>query len=309
MVRARPSPERGPTLEGAHPIVNEIRSPETAEPDTDETAESGDAGETADSREVRVGRWPILLALAVAVALYLWGGLGVLDALFTTTLLVLLPIFAAVQLRVVDLTELPRTVAYANSIATMAILGSAALALGLWGPGPAALGFTWPGSVTVLTWSLGLTALGMAMIFGSVALRRSLGSSESAYLRHLLPRTGRERATFALLSLSAGTGEEVVFRSYLIAVLAGVLGGPVAAAAVAALVFAAVHAYQGPLGMVRTALLGLLLAAPLLAIGSIWPAMVAHTAIDLLAGLVFATRLIDGGLDEETRPNETMYAG
>jgi membrane protease YdiL (CAAX protease family) len=55
-------------------------------------------------------------------------------------------------------------------------------------------------------------------------------------------------------------------------------------------VFGLLHAYQGPLGMMRTALLGLLLAASLLLSGSIWPAITAHVALDLLGGLVWGER-------------------
>ncbi len=246
------------------------------------------------TREVHVGRWPVLLAVAVAAALYLWGGLGLLDSLFTASLVVLLPVIAVVQLQIVDLAELPRSAAYANSIATLLVLGTIALALGLWTWDAAALGLVWPGGAALVGWSVALTLLGMAIIFASVALRRALGSGESPFLRHLLPRTSSERRTFAVLAFSAGVGEELVFRSYLIAALAGMLGGPWPAAVVAAVLFAALHAYQGTLGIVRTAGLGLLLATPLIVIGSIWPAMIAHTAIDLLGGLVFADRLVDG---------------
>ena len=123
----------------------------------------------------------------------------------------------------------------------------------------------------------------------------SLGLTESAFLHYMFPQSqSRRRRLFAAVSLSAGVGEEVVFRSYLIAAL--VLGHCLplwTAVLLAAVFFAAIHAYQGGLGMVRTAVLGVTLSLPLVVVGSIWPAMIAHTAIDLLAGLVWAERLTD----------------
>ena len=52
------------------------------------------------------------------------------------------------------------------------------------------------------------------------------------------------------------------------------------------------HGYQGWLGMVRTALMGGVLAGGFLAAGSLWPPIVAHIAIDILAGIVFGERLL-----------------
>jgi len=246
-----------------------------------------------------VGRWPLVVAAAVAVSLAVWGGLDILNAVFTGTLIVLFPVVAVVQLRLVDLTTLPRRAAYLNSMTTILALGLVALGLGVWRFGTVGLGLVWPGTTSFVGWSLGLTAAGMAIVFAFVALRRGLGLHESDFLRHMLPRNTEDRRLFALLSLSAGIGEELVFRSYLIAVLAVVLRDPWLAASAAAVLFAAVHAYQGPVGLVRTAVLGVVLATPLLILGSIWPAIVAHTAIDLFGGLVFAERLVDPPIAQE----------
>jgi uncharacterized protein len=53
-------------------------------------------------------------------------------------------------------------------------------------------------------------------------------------------------------------------------------------------VFAASHAYQGWIGVLRVALLGVVLTAPFLLTGSVYPSIIAHAALDILAGLVFA---------------------
>jgi membrane protease YdiL (CAAX protease family) len=47
--------------------------------------------------------------------------------------------------------------------------------------------------------------------------------------------------------------------------------------------FGMAHAYQGWNGMVRAALLGGLLAYPMVHLGSLYPSMVAHFLIDALA--------------------------
>jgi membrane protease YdiL (CAAX protease family) len=64
------------------------------------------------------------------------------------------------------------------------------------------------------------------------------------------------------------------------------------AAALTSLVFGVLHGYQGWLGTARTAVMGGFLAWGFLAAGSLWPAIVAHTAVDLLAGIVLGEKLM-----------------
>jgi membrane protease YdiL (CAAX protease family) len=76
-----------------------------------------------------------------------------------------------------------------------------------------------------------------------------------------------------------------------IPVLATVMGvGP--AVVVSTAVFGIMHGYQGTMGIVRTGLMGAVLAWGFLASGSLWPPILAHTLIDLLVGLVFGDRLL-----------------
>jgi membrane protease YdiL (CAAX protease family) len=93
------------------------------------------------------------------------------------------------------------------------------------------------------------------------------------------------------LSVAAGVGEETAYRGYATTVLGGLMGSP-GAAAVTSLVFGVLHGYQGWLGTARTALMGGLLAWGFLAAGSLWPPIVAHTAVDLLAGIVLGEKLL-----------------
>jgi membrane protease YdiL (CAAX protease family) len=118
-----------------------------------------------------------------------------------------------------------------------------------------------------------------------------LGLRESPLLRTLLPRTGRERAAFVALAVTAGVGEELAYRGYVISVLAGLLG-PVGAAVLSSVVFGVLHAYQGPLGVARTAALGGLLAWGFLASGSLWPPIAAHALLDVVLGVALAERMM-----------------
>jgi membrane protease YdiL (CAAX protease family) len=136
------------------------------------------------------------------------------------------------------------------------------------------------------------TLAAAAALVGMVeAVRRGLGLAESDLLTRLLPRTPRERTLFAGLTLVAGWGEEVAFRGYAIPALAPLLGGGWGAAAFTSAVFGVLHAYQGPVGIVRAGLLGLILAVPFLVLGNLWPSVAAHVVIDLVGGLWLGPRL------------------
>ncbi len=89
----------------------------------------------------------------------------------------------------------------------------------------------------------------------------------------------------------------MAYRGYAIAVLAPIVGNVWGAAVLSSCVFGLLHAYQGALGVVRTCLLGLCLAASFILSGSLWPAIIAHAAVDLIGGLVLGERML-GPLEE-----------
>jgi membrane protease YdiL (CAAX protease family) len=100
-------------------------------------------------------------------------------------------------------------------------------------------------------------------------------------IRALLPRTRAELSYGVGLALSAGIFEEVLFRLGLPALLFGILGlGPLSFV-VAAVLFGMLHLYQGPLGILFAALLGLVFAALYVLTGSIAAPIVLHTLVDL----------------------------
>jgi membrane protease YdiL (CAAX protease family) len=248
--------------------------------------------------------WVVLLVLLSGAALPLP------DALLVAMLFVAAPAFALAQLPLVRGVHVERLPAYWGSIAALWLLGSASWLVGSREGGAQALGLVGLAPLALLTWSLGLTLAGVLtiLVFRQVALWT--GAEESPVLRDLLPRTPREKRVFALLSLAAGAGEELAYRGYAIPLLAPALGAW-GAALLSSAVFGALHAYQGWLGTARTAVMGGALAWGLLASGSLWPAIVAHAAIDLLAGIVLGERLLPPlrpagvvGAPQERSPDE-----
>lgn len=236
--------------------------------------------------------WAAAVAFCVvAIALFSVTGLPLVDAVLLSLLLAVVPLLAMAQVPLADGLEIERMPAYWSSIVTLGVLGAACWFVGSRDGGGAALGLVGLPLPTLLAWTLGLTAAGLAIIVVFHLGARSLGALDSDLLTQLLPATGRERGVFALLSVAAGTGEELAYRGYVIPVLAPVVG--VAGAAVlSTAVFGVVHAYQGVLGIARTALMGGVLAWGFLASGSLWPAILAHTLIDLIAGIAIGERLL-----------------
>ncbi len=232
------------------------------------------------------------------LALGLWVGtpLGLGDAAYTAFLLVVLPALGVGQLSALgELGEeesLPRIPVYLSSGALILLIGWVALLVGGGSLGAEAMGIGPAPPGVVVAWMLGLTAAAVALLEGFNLLRRRVGIRESRLLAELLPRTLTEKGIFAGLSLAAGVGEELAFRGYLLPTLAGVTGSPWGAALLSSVVFGILHAYQGWLGVVRTGVLGLLLAASFLISGTLWPAILAHAIVDLLAGLVLGDALI-----------------
>lgn len=131
--------------------------------------------------------------------------------------------------------------------------------------------------------------IGVALL---VAVRRRAGraASEAAPApphAAMLPRTRAERWHAAAMSVTAGVGEEIVYRGVLIAIGTHLLGLPVAVAAVLALaLFAVGHLYQGAVGMLAAAAVGGAFTMLYLGTGSLLLPIALHTVIDLCALLV-----------------------
>jgi uncharacterized protein len=109
-------------------------------------------------------------------------------------------------------------------------------------------------------------------------LRGELGS-----LENLIPHNEPELRRFGWLSLTAGICEEIRYRGIFMAALAAHVGlWP--AVLLSSLIFGIGHSYQGLAGVLRTGLVGLVMALIVAFSGSLYVAILVHAILDLAQG-------------------------
>lgn len=105
----------------------------------------------------------------------------------------------------------------------------------------------------------------------------------------IMPQTNTETIVFVALACTAGVAEEFLYRGFLIAVFVRLFADSTLSVWIAALLSSALfgigHLYQGKRGIITTFIVGILFSAIRIWSGSLVPAMVAHAAVDLVAGL------------------------
>ena len=207
-------------------------------------------------------------------------------------LLELLPTLALGQMALARDVVIERAPAYMNSGSTVLLLGILSLFMGRRLVGPPALGLEAPLSVSNVLWTGALFLVGIGTLLVFRAVRRAMGTEETRLVHQLMPVTGKEKRLFAGLSLCAGFGEEMAYRGYALTALVLATGSATLALIVTSATFGVLHAYQGLIGVVRTGVVGLIMGAAFLHTGSLWPPIVAHTLIDLVAGLALRERLL-----------------
>jgi membrane protease YdiL (CAAX protease family) len=233
----------------------------------------------------------LVLLVPVALGFHLRVGLRLADAFLSSALVVTLPLLALAQLPLLRHGLPERVEVYASSALTLGMLTFLALVAGATGPGMAAMGLGPADPVEVLGVAGVLFVACLLLTALTLRLDDWIGGVDVALMRRLIPRTSREKVLFGGVSVVAGVGEEIVYRGYLVTVLAGVMGDPWVALLVSSLAFGLLHGYQGGGGIVRTALLGGVLGAGFVVTGSLWSAIVAHTAVDLVGGLVLGPKV------------------
>jgi membrane protease YdiL (CAAX protease family) len=232
----------------------------------------------------------VVFWLAV-IALGLYTELGMLDVILLSILLVGVPTMSLAQLPLIGDAVIERLPAYWSSIVTLWLIGTACWFVGTRSEGAGALGLVAIPPLAMAGWTVALTVVALVLIVVFRWLGPRLGRLDSTLLRQLLPVTSQEKGVFVLLSVAAGAGEEIAYRGYVIPVLGGVIGVP-GAAVLSTVVFGTMHGYQGSMGIARTTLMGAVLAWGFLASGSLWPPILAHVLIDVLAGVVLGERLL-----------------
>ena len=104
----------------------------------------------------------------------------------------------------------------------------------------------------------------------------------------IVPRTFREKVWFALMSATAGIGEEIVYRGFLsYHLMRHFPEWPLALLIISAgIIFGFAHFYQGITGIVRTSILGTAFGALYISSGSLLPGIILHFIIDVSANFL-----------------------
>jgi len=155
-----------------------------------------------------------------------------------------------------------------------------------------------------------VTFIGAALIAAAhwANVRRMAGSDHPNLVRlralgaRLLPRSQSEMALFALLALTAGVCEEFLFRGFVMAALfrAGLHTWLVVV--VSSAMFGLAHLYQGKGGSLGTGILGALFALVRITYGSLLPAVVWHSVLDMVAGVAGGRFLLKAPVRASEQP-------
>jgi len=134
--------------------------------------------------------------------------------------------------------------------------------------------------------ALAATYFGLGLAPGAVCLAKP--AKRAAYTRamkslsFLLPGSQRERAWFALVSVSAGVCEELIFRGFLLGLLRSELAmGLTLAWVVSSVIFGINHLYQGKAGVMRSTVAGAALGLMAILSGGLVLPMLLHCVADL----------------------------
>ena len=130
--------------------------------------------------------------------------------------------------------------------------------------------------------SVGLLMPGMLSLFNP-RMQAAYGKAYvKAGLVYLLPIGQQQRRWWAVLSLTAGICEELIFRGFVLTVLRIDLHqGMILALLASSLAFGWAHLYQGISGILKAGMMGLLLAIAAFATGGLLLPIVLHSLIDL----------------------------
>jgi hypothetical protein len=242
---------------------------------------------------VRLVKGSLLFFPVLTGLFWLGTSLGFWGSMCLAFLLELLPALAVAQLPIAYEEEpLPRLPVYLTSAAIILAVGGLAFVVGRGELGMEAMGLRSPGVGPLVVWTSVLVVASLALLFGFLFLRKRMGIRETPVLGQLLPDTPMEKVVFVLLSASAGVGEEMAYRGFLIPVLAMVMGSGWGAVLLSSAAFGLLHAYQGWLGIGRTSVIGVVYGTAFFLSGTLWPAVLAHAILDLVAGILVGDALV-----------------
>ncbi|HEY0674146.1 MAG TPA: type II CAAX endopeptidase family protein [Longimicrobiales bacterium] len=236
----------------------------------------------------------LVLGAGIAAALLAWFAGAELHwpaRALMSFLVGVMPALSVIQAGVAtQLTELPsRLKLYTSTTLGLWVLAFVtAIAATESGFNPRLLGVVeipWP---SFLIW----TTASIAGVAALVLAFKAIGTKETPLLAHMIPQRASEKLVFVGVSATAGICEELVFRGFLIAALQVATGSLPLATVLSAGAFGIAHAHQDATGALRATLLALVLSAPLIVTGSLYPGIAAHALVDLAGGLWLAKWLI-----------------
>lgn len=210
-----------------------------------------------------------------------------IDLLYVIFLLAVVPVLSFRTTRRREISALPRTALYFSAALSQWLLMLLTVFVVVFTGAPVE-GLSAPGWGSLARWTAGLLGAALAGI-GLGLLLENLGllPGESALVKRLIPcTTGEKLWALLIVAPTAGICEEFIFRGYLLPNVAGLTHSVALAWALSSAAFGLCHAYQNPAGAARAALLGALLAAPVVLVHSLYPAVAAHFLIDV-AGLLW----------------------
>jgi membrane protease YdiL (CAAX protease family) len=148
---------------------------------------------------------------------------------------------------------------------------------------------------SIFSWVAAVIFLGTALILVRPHWRKSIAEDKPTW-RLFAPANRQERRMWILLSLSAGIGEELVWRGVLPALLELVTGSVAIGVTLSVISFALAHAIQGVRSVFAIAGIAAAFHALVFISGSLYLAMLVHFAYDVVAGFSYAQFARDLGV-------------
>src|SRR5258708_15834894 len=157
--------------------------------------------------------------------------------------------------------------------------------------------FVGAATITVLQW-MNLRRVGKLPV-------EARGTAQ-ALAERILPQSKVELLPYLALAITAGLCEEFLYRGFAMAILLHAGLQAWAVVLISSVLFGLAHSYQGRSGIVMTLMIGLILGTSRLAYDSLVPAILWHSAVDVVAGTAGPRYLTPRGANGRERDSDTL---
>jgi len=223
---------------------------------------------------------------------------NLVEAGFVMVLIAVVPVLSFRTSRQPEIFALPRLKLYLSAVVSQWILAALGIVvLVVTSEQFAAVGFRMVPFPEFLLWTAALAGVSLAALGLVVFLEnREWWPPEPKMVYALIPQTPTEKLWAVLvIAPTAALCEEFLYRGLLLAMLSQWLHSAGWGLAVSSAAFVMAHMYQGFSGVARAALLGALLAVPMIRLGTIFPSMASHFLIDAVALIWLGPKMIEEG--------------